>query len=283
MGLDRDAVGRSAGPVEVSWDSRDAMLYALGVGAGQADPFKELNLTTENSAGHELTMLPVYAVVLTQRASARPDLGAIDRTKLVHAEQGFTLHKPLPLQGTVRVNGKITGIFDKGSGALVTSTADVLDAASGELLVETHSAVFIRGEGGWGGDKGPAGPAPVPTRAPDVQVVCPTRADQALLYRLSGDRNPLHSDPEFARRGGFDKPILHGMCTYGITSRLLIQALCDGDPRRVKGMSARFTKPVMPGDELTVQAWKEGGAIRFRTLGTGGAPVLDFGSLVLSN
>ena len=283
MGLDRDAVGRSAGPVEVSWDSRDAMLYALGVGAGQADPFKELNLTTENSAGHELTMLPVYAVVLTQRVSARPDLGAIDRTKLVHAEQGFTLHKPLPLQGTVRVTGKITGIFDKGSGALVTSTADVLDAASGELLVETHSAVFIRGEGGWGGDKGPAGPAPVPTRAPDVQVVCPTRADQALLYRLSGDRNPLHSDPEFARRGGFDKPILHGMCTYGITSRLLIQALCGGDPRRVKGMSARFTKPVMPGDELTVQAWKEGGAIRFRTLGAGGAPVLDFGSLVLSN
>lgn len=283
MGLDRDAVGRSAGPFEVSWDSRDAMLYALGVGAGQADPFKELNLTTENSAGHELTMLPVYAVVLTQRASARPDLGAIDRTKLVHAEQGFTLHKPLPLQGTVKVTGKITGIFDKGSGALVTSTADVLDAATGELLVETHSAVFIRGEGGWGGDKGPAGPAAVPTRAPDVQVVCPTRADQALLYRLSGDRNPLHSDPEFARRGGFDKPILHGMCTYGITSRLLIQALCDGDPRRVKGMSARFTKPVMPGDELTVQAWKEGGAIRFRTLGAGGAPVLDFGSLVLSN
>jgi len=283
MGLDRDAVGRSAGPFEVSWDSRDAMLYALGVGAGQADPFKELNLTTENSAGHELTMLPVYAVVLTQRVSARPDLGAIDRTKLVHAEQGFTLRKPLPLQGTVHVTGKITGIFDKGSGALVTSTADVLDAASGELLVETHSAVFIRGEGGWGGDKGPAGPAAVPTRAPDVSVVCPTRADQALLYRLSGDRNPLHSDPEFARRGGFDKPILHGMCTYGITSRLLIQALCDGDPRRVKGMSARFTKPVMPGDELTVQAWKEGGAIRFRTLGAGGAPVLDFGSLVLSN
>jgi acyl dehydratase len=283
MGLDRDAVGRSAGPFEVSWDSRDAMLYALGVGAGQADPFKELNLTTENSAGHELTMLPVYAVVLTQRAAARPDLGAIDRTKLVHAEQGFTLHKPLPLQGTVHVSGKITGIFDKGSGALVTSTADVVDAASGDLLVETHSAVFIRGEGGWGGDKGPAGPAAVPTRAPDVSVVCPTRADQALLYRLSGDRNPLHSDPEFARRGGFDKPILHGMCTYGITSRLLIQALCDGDPRRVKGMSARFTKPVMPGDELTVQAWKEGGAIRFRTLGAGGAPVLDFGSLVLSN
>ena len=152
MGLDRDAVGRTAGPSEVSWDSRDAMLYALGVGAGQSDPFGELNLTTENSAGQELVMLPAYGVVLTQRAAARPDLGPIDRTKLVHAEQGFTLHKPLPLQGTVRVSGKITGIFDKGSGALVTTTADVVDAASGELLVETNSAVFIRGEGGWGGD-----------------------------------------------------------------------------------------------------------------------------------
>jgi acyl dehydratase len=282
MGLDRDAVGRTAGPSEVSWDSRDAMLYALGVGAGQADPFGELNLTTENSADQELVMLPAYGVVLTQRAAARPDLGAIDRTKLVHAEQGFTLHKPLPLQGTVRVSGKITGIFDKGSGALVTTTANVVDAASGELLVETNSAVFIRGEGGWGGDKGPAGPAPVPQRAPDMQVVCPTRADQALLYRLSGDRNPLHSDPAFARRGGFDKPILHGMCTYGITSRVLIKALCGGDPKRLKSMSARFTRPVMPGDELTIQAWKEGGTIRFRTLGAGGHPVLDFGTLSMA-
>jgi acyl dehydratase len=254
----------------------------VGVGAGQADPFGELNLTTENSAGQDLVMLPAYGVVLTQRAAARPDLGAIDRTKLVHAEQGFTLHKPLPLEGTVRVSGKITGIFDKGSGALVTSTADVVDDASGELLVETHSAVFIRGEGGWGGDKGPAGPAPVPQRAPDIEVVCPTRADQALLYRLSGDRNPLHSDPEFARRGGFDKPILHGMCTYGITSRVLITALCGGDPRRLKSMSARFTRPVMPGDELTVQAWKEGGTFRFRTLGAGGHPVLDFGTLSMA-
>ena len=106
MALDHHAVGRTAGPTEVSWDSRDAMLYALGVGAGQADPFKELNLTTENSAGHEQVMLPVYGVVITQRASARPDMGAVDRTKLVHAEQGFTLHKPLPLQGTARVTGK---------------------------------------------------------------------------------------------------------------------------------------------------------------------------------
>lgn len=282
MGLDLNAVGRTAGPSEVSWDSRDAMLYALGVGAGQADPFKELNLTTENSAGHEQVILPVYGVVLTQRAAARPDMGAVDRTKLVHAEQGFTLHKPLPLQGTVRVTGKITGIYDKGSGALVTTTAEVVDAATGELLVSTNSGSFIRGAGGWGGDKGPSGAAPVPTRAPDVQVSSRTRPDQALLYRLSGDRNPLHSDPDFARRGGFDKPILHGMCTYGITSRLLIQALCDGDPRKVKSMSARFTKPVIPGDELTVQAWKENGSIRFRTLGEGGATVLDFGTLTLN-
>jgi acyl dehydratase len=282
MALDRNAVGRTTGPSEVSWDSRDAMLYALGVGAGQADPFGELNLTTENSAGQELVMLPAYAVVLTQRASARPDMGPIDRTKLVHAEQGFTLHKPLPLQGSARITGRITGIYDKGSGALVTSTAEVRDASNDELLAETVSAAFIRGEGGWGGDKGPSGAAPVPTRAPDVEVSSVTRADQALLYRLSGDRNPLHSDPEFARRGGFNKPILHGMCTYGITSRLLIQAFAGGDPRKVKGMMARFTKPVIPGDTLTVQAWREGADIRFRTVGAGGATVLDFGTLTLA-
>ncbi len=281
MGLDLNAVGRSAPTREVSWDSRDVMLYALGVGAGQADALAELNLTTENSADTELVALPAYAGVLFQRTGVRIDMGDIDRTKVVHAEQAFVLHKPLPVQGTVRIDAKIIGIFDKGSGALVTTQSRAVDAASGELLVEAVSSGFIRGAGGFGGEKGPSGASPVPTRAPDVQVVVPTRRDQALLYRLSGDRNPLHSDPVFARRGGFDRPILHGMCTYGITGRAVIQALVGGDPTRVRSMSARFTKPVMPGDTLTVQAWREGGEIRFRTLGEGGATVLDFGSMGL--
>lgn len=281
MPLDMSAVGREGGPTVVNWDSRDVMLYALGVGAGQDDPYSELNLTTENSANTTLVALPVYAVVLIQRSNTRMDMGPIDRTKLVHAEQGFVLHKPLPVAGSVKVTAKITGMYDKGSGALVTTTARAVDATTGELLVEADSAAFIRGEGGFGGDRGPAGAAPVPSRAPDIEVHTGTRPDQALLYRLSGDRNPLHSDPDFARRGGFDRPILHGMCTYGITGRVLVHKICGGDPSKVRSMSARFTRPVMPGDKLTVQIWKEGDAVRFRTLGANGQPVLDFGSLGL--
>ena len=150
MPLDMSAIGREVGPSTVSWDSRDAMLYALGVGAGQADPYDELRFTTENSEGQALAVLPVYAVVLIQRSGTRAEMGPIDRTRLVHAEQGFVLHKPLPVEGSVQVTTKITGMYDKGSGALVTTTSRAVDAASGELLVEADSAAFIRGEGGFG-------------------------------------------------------------------------------------------------------------------------------------
>lgn len=281
MAIDLQSVGRTFGPSEVSWNARDAMLYALGVGAGQDDPFGELQLTTENTASVTLKALPAYAVVLTQNAAAKPEFGPIDRTKLVHAEQGFELHRPLPLEGRVSISTRITGIFDKGSGALVGTESVGTDLATGQPLLTARSSVFIRGEGGFGGDKGPPGPTPVPQRAPDFEQVFATRADLALLYRLSGDRNPLHSDPAFAARGGFSKPILHGMCTYGITSRLLIRAFCDGDPDRLKSMHGRFTKPVLPGDRLTIQGWREAGVIRFRTLGATGEPVLDAGTALL--
>lgn len=278
MALDHGAVGREAGPTEVSWNSRDAMLYALGVGAGQDDPFAELEFTTENSTNIVQRMLPTYAVLVTQNA-ARPDLGPIERPRLVHAEQGFELHRPIAVEGRARVTTRVTGIHDKGSGALVSFESKAVDAASGEPLVTTRSAVFIRGEGGFGGARGPAGPAPVPDRAPDFERKVTTRPDQALLYRLSGDRNPLHSDPAAALRGGFDRPILHGMCTYGITGRVLLHAFCNGDPDRFRSMYGRFTQPVLPGDTLTVQGWSEGGVIRFRTLGASGKPVLDHGTV----
>jgi len=281
MAIDLHSVGRTFGPSEVSWNARDAMLYALGVGAGQQDPFDELQLTTENTAGVTQKVLPAYAVVLTQNAAAKPEFGPIDRTKLVHAEQGFELHRPLPLEGRVSITTRITGIFDKGSGALASTESVATDLATGQPLLTARSSVFIRGEGGFGGEKGPPGPTPVPQRAPDFTQAFETRADLALLYRLSGDRNPLHSDPAFAARGGFTKPILHGMCTYGITSRLLIRAFCDGDPDRLKSMHGRFTRPVLPGDTLVIQGWRESGVIRFRTLGAGGEPVLDAGTAVL--
>lgn len=283
MPLDMNAIGREAGPAEVSWTSRDAMLYAIGVGAGQDDALAELGFTTENTEGVSLRMLPTYAVVIVQNAAAaRPAFGDIDRTKLVHAEQGFVLHRPLPVEGRARVTGKVTAIQDKGSGALVSMESVAVDAASGEPLATTTSSVFIRGEGGFGGERGASVPSRIPERAPDFERVVATRADQALLYRLSGDRNPLHSDPAFASRGGFARPILHGMCTYGITGRILLNQFCGGDPARLRSMQGRFTRPVLPGDTLTVQAWKEADGIRFRTLAEGGQPVLDQGLIELA-
>ena len=283
MPLDMNAIGREAGPAEVSWTSRDAMLYAIGVGAGQDDALAELAFTTENTEGVALRMLPTYAVVIVQNAAAaRPAFGDIDRTKLVHAEQGFVLHRPLPVEGRARVTGKVTAIQDKGSGALVSMESVAVDAASGEPLATTTSSVFIRGEGGFGGERGASVPSRIPERAPDFERVVATRADQALLYRLSGDRNPLHSDPAFASRGGFARPILHGMCTYGITGRILLNQFCGGDPACLRSMQGRFTRPVLPGDTLKVQAWKEADGIRFRTLAEGGQPVLDQGLIGLA-
>lgn len=283
MPIDLNSVGREAGPVEVSWTSRDAMLYAVGVGAGQDDALAELEFTTENTAGVALRMLPTYAVVIVQNAvAARPEFGDIDRTKLVHAEQGFELHRPLPVEGRARVTGRVVGIQDKGSGALVSMESVAVDAATGELLATATSSVFIRGEGGFGGERGVSAPSRIPERAPDFERVVATRADQALLYRLSGDRNPLHSDPAFAARGGFPRPILHGMCTYGITGRILLNEFCGGDPGRLRSMQGRFTRPVLPGDVLKVQAWKEADGIRFRTLAENGQPVLDQGLIGLA-
>lgn len=278
MTLDLNAVGRSAGPAEVSWTATDALLYALGVGAGQRDPLAELDLTTENTAGVEQAIMPTYALVLGQRAKGlRVGFGDFDRTKLVHAEQSLTLHRPLPVEGTAQLTSTVTGIYDKGAGALVATTTDGVLAGSGEPLFATTSSAFIRGEGGFGGDRGSAPAWSVPGGAPDHEVAVPTRPDQALLYRLSGDRNPLHSDPAFAARGGFAKPILHGLCTYGIAARTLLAAV-GAAPSDLTAISGRFTAPVTPGDTLTVQVWSEGTEHRFRVMGAGGTTVLDRGT-----
>ncbi len=277
MTLDLDAVGRTAGPAEVSWTSTDALLYALGIGAGQADPFAELELTTENTAGVTQVIMPTYALILGQRAKGlRLGFGDFDRTKLVHAEQALTLHRPLPVEGTAQLTATVTGIYDKGAGALVATTTDGVLAGTGEPLFASTSAAFIRGEGGFGGERGSAPEWSVPDGPPDHEVTVPTRTDQALLYRLSGDRNPLHSDPSFAARGGFDRPILHGLCTYGITTRVLLTAV-GAAPTALTSISGRFTAPVLPGDDLTVRIWSDGASHRFRVSGPGGATVLDRG------
>ena len=276
MPLELSAVGREGAPRERSWTSTDTLLYALGVGAGLGDPLRELAFTTENSAGVEQRVLPTFGVLLTQAPAGA--LGDFDRAMLVHAEQAVRLHRPLPVAGTVRATARVVAIQDKGSGALVTTESAAVDDA-GEPLVTSRSSVFIRGEGGFGGDRGTSDDWQRPDREPDAVVVLRTRPEQALLYRLSGDRNPLHSDPAFAARAGFDRPILHGLCTYGITGRALLSAVMDGDVRRFRAMSGRFSAPVTPGDELTVRMWTApgDGQVLFQTTRGDGTVVIDRG------
>lgn len=283
MPLNPDAVGATTEPVERSWSSKDCLLYALGVGAGQIDPLDELAFTTENTKGVDQQVLPTFAVILGGAGmGAMTQAGTFDFAMLVHGEQGVRLHRPLPVEGRVRVTGRITGIYDKGSGGVVATESEGVDAASGEPLFTTTASVFIRGEGGFGGDRGPSGPRnAAPDGDPDHVVTYATRRDQALLYRLSGDRNPLHSDPSFAALGGFDRPILHGLCTYGFTGRALLQAVCGSDPGRFGAMEGRFSKPVMPGDELTVKMWVDGDVVVFRTENQAGDVVIDQGRLDL--
>jgi acyl dehydratase len=282
MPLDLDAVGRTAGPTETSWSSRDALLYALGVGAGQEDPLQELDLTTENSRGVVQRVLPTFGVVVVQQGGPRQPIGDFDRAMLVHAEQALTLHRPLPVEGRARITSRLVGIHDKGSGALVVTESAATDADGGEPLLSTTTAAFIRGEGGFGGDRGPSATWERPEREPDHRASARTRPDQALLYRLSGDRNPLHSDPAFAARAGFPRPILHGLCTYGVTGRLLLHALCGSDPSRFRSMRARFSRPVLPGATLTVSMWVDGGAARFQTTDDDGQVVIDHGEVTFS-
>lgn len=279
MSLDLGAVGRRTPRTTCRWDSRDAMLYALAVGAGQQDPYADLAFTTENTAGTSQHVMPTFAAVLTDfGAGAGPDIGRIDMTRLVHAEQSVELLRPLPASGTLEVSTEVTGIYDKGSGALVvTESSGWLPDDDTEPSVRTRSSVFIKDAGGFG-TLAPRVSWSAPPRQPDIALDSGSRADQALLYRLTGDRNPLHSDPDFASRAGFEKPILHGMCTFGIVGRVLLNELCGGDPARFSSMSARFSQPVLPGDPLTVHAWHDEHGVTFRVSSHDGI-VMDRGSM----
>jgi acyl dehydratase len=278
MSLNHSLVGVQGKPLERSWTSTDALLYAIGVGAGLGDPLQELEFTTENTAGVQQQVLPTYGVLLAQARTG--DLGDFDRAMLVHAQQSIELHRPLPVAGTLRTSAVVTGIYDKGSGALVEAESRAVDAATGEPVVTTRGGTFIRGEGGFGGDRGSSDPWELPGRAPDHKVTQQTRPEQALLYRLSGDRNPLHADPAFAARGGFSRPILHGLCTYGITGRVLLHELCGSDPARFASMSGRFSRPVLPGESLVVSIWlADAGTAQFQTAKEDGTVVIDRGTV----
>ena len=280
MPINPEVVGARSEPARRRWTRKDCLLYAVGVGAGAEDPAQELAFTTENSQDIEQRALPTMAVVLGgPRGDALSAIGSFNPAMLVHGEQSVALAREIPVEGELASVTEVVGVYDKGSGALVvTETVSTLVDDGGRLFT-TRSGAFIRGEGGWGGERGPSSGWAAPERAPDHEVTYPTRIDQALLYRLSGDRNPLHSDPKFAAMAGFPRPILHGLCTYGFTGRALLQTLCGGDPARFRSMSGRFSSPVFPGEVLTVRIWTEGdGAAAFQTLGPDGRVVLDAGT-----
>ena len=239
----------------------------------------ELAFTTENSEGIDQQVFPTYPVVIPGGGGAMRNIGTFNPAMLVHGEQRVTLHKPLPPDGAVTLRSRIVGIYDKGKAAVVAAETEATDNTDASPAYTTYMSAFIRGEGGWGGDRGPSGPRNVaPERDPDEQVTYQTSRDQALIYRQSGDRNPLHSDPAFAAMGGFDRPILHGLCTYGFTGRALLHTLAGSDPRRFHHIEGRFSAPVLPGDTLTVSMWRIGeGEAVFQTAKQDGTVVIDQG------
>jgi acyl dehydratase len=251
MPVDPSAVGKKLEPVQARHTQRDVMLYALGVGCGT----DQLQFTYER----DLKVLPTFAVI--PAFPAMLNLGGamqVNPMMILHGEQRIELHAPIPPEATITTTPTIKGIYDKGKGALVIVETDSVDE-KGRLLFRNTSGIFARGEGGFGGDRGPSGVKnPVPDRKPDRSVSFTTRPDQALLYRLSGDMNPLHADPDFAKMAGFDRPILHGLCTFGFAGRAVLQAYCDDDPARLRSFEVRFSGVVFPGETITTDMWQVG-------------------------
>ncbi|MBL8385047.1 MAG: MaoC family dehydratase N-terminal domain-containing protein [Burkholderiales bacterium] len=259
-----------SGEVRHAYTQKDVQLYALGVGMAQ-DPMdrEELRYVIE---GDGLRVLPSMAAVLASPGfwmRNNPEVG-IDHVRLVHGEQSVTLHRPLPAGGTLVGVTRVTRVVDKGAGkgALVHSEKTLTDAASGALVATCASVTFCRGDGGFsangGGDPPGEQPRATPERAPELALDFPTRPEAALVYRLSGDINPLHSDPDVAAKAGFPRPILHGLATYGAACHGLVKAYCGYDPARLKSISARFSSPTYPGDVIRLECWKEGDEIAFR-------------------
>jgi acyl dehydratase len=256
-----------------TYGPHDCALYALGVGAGM-DPFDPSQLALVDEA--RLRPLPSMAVVLGYAGFWIDQLPTgINVSRALHGEQGLRIHASLPRAGTIRRKTRVTAIIDKGvdKGALVRTADTITDAGTGKLLAALTSSILCRSEGGCGATQGEA-PVPhqIPPRAPDGCISIPTSPQQALIYSLSGDRNPLHTDPATAQAAGFPGPILHGLASYGIACLALVRELCGGDPARARALDARFTRPLFPGEPLALEYWIEApglAAFKLHAIGRG--------------
>ncbi|GHI08139.1 3-alpha,7-alpha,12-alpha-trihydroxy-5-beta-cholest-24-enoyl-CoA hydratase [Streptomyces cellostaticus] len=253
---------------EISWTAKDVQLYHLGIGAG-ANPDKDSPATDPDELRYTLEsrlhVLPSFATVAGAGSPgvisglSMPGID-VDLAKVLHGGQSLEIHRPIPAEGTATATGRIAAVYDKGKAAVLVMRTEVADAEG--PLWTNDAQIFVRGEGGWGGDRGPAARPEPPTGEPDRTAERPIRADQALLYRLCGDHNPLHADPEFAKLAGFDRPILHGLCTHGITLKAVVDTLLGGDVSRVRGYTTRFAGVVFPGETLRIRMWQQGGEVR---------------------
>ncbi|MET9691900.1 MULTISPECIES: MaoC/PaaZ C-terminal domain-containing protein [unclassified Streptomyces] len=246
---------------DIGWDHKDIQLYHLGLGAGlpATDP-DELRYTLES----KLHVLPSFATVAGAGMAMLGGLAApgidVNLAAVLHGGHSIELHRPIPVKGRATSRSKVAAVYDKGKAAVIVLRSEVADA-DGPLWT-SDAQIFVRGEGGFGGERGPSAKEELPGRAPDRTEERHIREDQALLYRLSGDWNPLHADPEFAKTAGFDQPILHGLCSYGMTLKAVVDTALGGDVSRVRAYRTRFAGIVYPGETLRIRMWQEPGRVQ---------------------
>ncbi|WP_250304336.1 MaoC/PaaZ C-terminal domain-containing protein [Streptomyces sp. A 4/2] len=256
-----EAVAAEPRSSEITWGHKDVQLYHLGVGAGlPATDADELRYTLES----RLHVLPSFATVAGAGTALAGGLTApgieVDLAAVLHGGQTVVLHRPIPVEGTAVSASRVQAVYDKGKAAVIVLRSEVSDAEG--PLWTSDSQIFVRGEGGFGGERGPSARLELPDRAPDRTEERPIRPDQALLYRLSGDWNPLHADPEFAKLAGFDRPILHGLCSYGMTLKAVVDTVLGGDVARVDSYTTRFAGVVFPGETLRLRMWESPGRVQ---------------------
>ncbi|MBK0866484.1 MaoC family dehydratase N-terminal domain-containing protein [Saccharopolyspora sp. HNM0986] len=262
MPIDPDvAIGATVATQDVEWDSSDVLLYHLALGAGDppTDP-GELRYAYER----DLRVLPTFAVVAPNLRQSEPPAVSfpgveIDLAKVLHGGQEITVHRPIPTAGRGRSTTRIADVQDKGKAAVIVQESTL--TVDGEALCTTRSSIFAHGEGGFGGERGPSHRVQPPEREPDIVADSVTQPQQALLYRLCGDRNPLHADPAFAEAAGYPQPILHGLCTYGVVCKAVVDNALGGEAERVSSFAARFTGVVFPGETIRTRIWDEGGSL----------------------